>query len=60
MPVHRRWWLHLHILLFVLAGAVVCYATGFGLGITLFVVAGIFLEVTFWILALFRLRKFPE
>ncbi len=43
---------HLLVVLGVLVGAVVCYATGFGLGIGLLIVAGAALEITFWILAL--------
>ncbi len=42
---------HVLILLGVLAGALLCYAVGFGFGITLFWIAGVALELIFWILA---------
>ena len=43
---------HLLVVLGVLVGAVVCYATGFGLGIGLLFVVGAVLELAFWVLAL--------
>ncbi len=50
--MHRGPMKHLLVVLGVLLGAVVCYLTGFGLGIGLLVVAGAVLELVFWILAL--------
>ncbi len=50
--MHRNPMNHLLVVLGVLVGAVVCYATGFGLGIGLLFVAGAVLELAFWILAL--------
>ncbi len=50
--MHRRPMKHLLVVLGVLLGAIVCYLTGFGLGIGLLVVAGAVLELVFWILAL--------
>ena len=50
--MHHRHMKHLLVVLGVLVGAIVCYATGFGLGIGLLFVAGAVLELAFWILVL--------
>ena len=48
---------HLIIVIGVLLGALVSYAIGFTLGITMFVIAGAFLELAFWVFALTYSKK---
>ncbi len=50
--MHRTPARYVLIIMGVLVGAVVCYATGFGLGISFLLIAGAVLELAFWILAL--------
>ena len=50
--MHRKPFTRFSIIVVVLFGSIVCYTTGFTLGITLFLVVGALLELAFWILAL--------
>ena len=48
---------HVVLLVALLIGAVASYAVGFNAGIVLFIVLGVLLELTFWILALRGRRR---